>query len=1099
MECLTKSLKKSYKTVERGVMKNVWLMGKKKDEKKIKHVKMKRDEVTKRYDEEINREYKVTDKELEEEMMKDVNKEVENYVVYDEIELDEDEKSYLRLGPKFREFDDINDEENEVETEIHCIKARMETRKREEVKDEDGNYDEEERKKLDDEHKMSKRIFENEEKKLSLARQLVTDSKYNTRSFPPRMAEKKVEMKIQVQRDELILGMKRYKKMECIGRRQKEVNLSDQEAKGKKKILVRVKNEEIIIGTTDKSGKFAVMKPEHYLKAAEVHLKDKEIQWNDVPKIEEEMNCHSRQMLRIFRMGSIHNQEDRIRKAYQVKDSRPGEVTFLIKDHKKSKEGSVLPPTRPVCNARDGPNSRLSNIVATVLNVVADNADEEGNECRSTEEMMRAILETNREIANMSPEEAKDIVDLETLSWDVEALYPECKKRESSEIIEKAIKESDVIFSDVNWEEAGRYVAINCTDDEIEQSNLDELVPKRTTNKGRKPKMVYLDTEEAERKGPDGKKVKVPKWENVREPRDENERRLLMAKVMKIAVLVLMGNHVYRFNGKVYNQEDGGSIGLEATQGIARNVMIDWDKMMRKTLKILKIRTLMYKRYVDDINTAVVPKPAGTEYVAGQLVVTEERLALDQDVPTDVRTGRLLREIANEVMKPMIKLVEDVPTNHESNKIPILDLEVWVEKVKVGNKDEDVRPQIKHKFYKKPMASDVTLNAKSAYPEVATRATLTEETLRRLRNNSPEDDLKSKCEHITKWAISLKRGGHVESFRVNMIAKALRRYKQEIKDHEEGRRDIYRSRQERERQIEERGGRDRRDCWFKNKGGRSKQSVTSIFRVPMTKGGKLKDEIEKKLEKYEAPDGVKAKVMENSGRSVKNVLVRNDPFPREHCGREECTMNNGKCREKCYTANANYTIKCKRCDFKLNEIIENIVDVNEDSENMTDVEHEVPEEILETTHYAGETSRSVHFRFLLHLAMYRNKKNHMWEHVKDKHGSVVGDSKGREDFEVVLTAKDKCVQRRVVRESVKIRRILTGEDRKELNENRREEYEDKMKKQGGGQRREVRENENAEKRKKKIEELNMRARVMLLNDHFEWFTPKLVGVSLTQL
>jgi hypothetical protein len=565
-----------------------------------------------------------------------------------------------------------------------------------------------------------------------------------------------------------------------------------------------------LIGTTDKSGKFAVMKHEHYLKAAEIHLKDREIEWNEVPKIEEEINCHSRQMLRIFKMGYVHNQIDRMGRAYQVKDSRPGEVTFLIKDHKKTKEGSVLPPTRPVCNARDGPNSRLSNIRATVLNIVADNTDNEGNECRSTEEMMRAILETNREIADMSPDEAREIVDLETISWDEEALYPECKKKQRSEIIEKAIKESEIVFEDVEWQEAGRYIAINCTEEEIEQSGLEELVPRRTTVRGRKPKMVYLDTEEAERKGPDGKKVKVPKWEKVRDPRNEDEKKKIMTKVMKIAVLILMGSHVYRFNGKVYKQEDGGSMGLEATQGIARNVMIEWDKLMRKTLRMLRVKTMMYKRYVDDIDTAVVPQQAGTEYIDGELVVTEERLAEDKDVPIDVRTGRLLREIANEVMKPMIKLVEDVPTNHESKKIPILDLEVWVERVQ--HKDLDVRPVIKHRFYKKPMASDVTLNAKSAYPLSATRATLTEETLRRLRNNSPEDDFASKCDHITKWAISLKRGGHDEKFRVNMIAKAVKKFKDEICDHNEGRKDLYRSREERERQIQEKGGRDKKDC-----------------------------------------------------------------------------------------------------------------------------------------------------------------------------------------------------------------------------------------------------------------------------------------------
>jgi hypothetical protein len=237
MENLTESLKKRYIRLERRVMKNVWMMGKKKDEMKIKQAKMKRDEMKKKSDEVVNRGYKVTDEELEDEMKKDENREVINYVVYDEIVLDEDEESYLKLGPKFREFNDINDEENEIETEIHCIKARMEIRNREEIKDDDGNYSVADRKKIDDDYKLNKKIYEEEGKKLSMAKQRVTDSKYNTRSFPPRMAEKKEEMKIQVQRDELIAGMRGYRKKECIGGRQRESHPSDQEARGKKKLF----------------------------------------------------------------------------------------------------------------------------------------------------------------------------------------------------------------------------------------------------------------------------------------------------------------------------------------------------------------------------------------------------------------------------------------------------------------------------------------------------------------------------------------------------------------------------------------------------------------------------------------------------------------------------------------------------------------------------------------------------------------------------------------------------------------------------------------------------------------------------------------------
>ena len=63
--------------------------------------------------------------------------------------------------------------------------------------------------------------------------------------------------------------------------------------------------------------------------------------------------------------------------------------------------------------------------------------------------------------------------------------------------------------------------------------------------------------------------------------------------------------------------------------------------------------------------------------VDGKLAILDEEIEGDRRLPADFRTARLLREIANTVI-PMVKIKEDVPTNHPSGKVPILDLEVWV-------------------------------------------------------------------------------------------------------------------------------------------------------------------------------------------------------------------------------------------------------------------------------------------------------------------------------------------------------------------------------------------------------------------------------------
>jgi hypothetical protein len=384
----------------------------------------------------------------------------------------------------------------------------------------------------------------------------------------------------------------------------------------------------------------------------------------------------------------------------------------------------------------------------------------------------------------------------------------------------------------------------------------------------------------------------VNKWKDVREPSDEEKRRI-MGKVMKILTETLMGSHTYRFDGKVYRHEDGGPIGLEVTQVIARVVMLMWDKMAKKLFAELGMKIIMYERYVDDVNCTVIAKPEGTILEEGKLVNSEERMEEDSRMTRDQRTGRLIREIANTIM-PMIKMVEDCPENHVSKRIPILDLEVWIDREE-GEEGRGGRLEIRHRFFKKPMASEMTLNARLAYPTPGTRATLMEETLRRMRNNSPGRSWEEVGGFLTKWTLAMMRRGHCERFRKEIVERAVKRFEGEMKEHQEGRKDIYRSREERERQMAERGGRNRKDCWYREEDRKTGKMVTGVFKVKMMKGEGMKKVVERKIDKYEGPEGIKVKVVEEGGRTVKSFLVKGDPFPRKKCSRNECGMKEGEC------------------------------------------------------------------------------------------------------------------------------------------------------------------------------------------------------------
>ena len=189
--------------------------------------------------------------------------------------------------------------------------------------------------------------------------------------------------------------------------------------------------------------------------------------------------------------------------------------------------------------------------------------------------------------------------------------------------------------------------------------------------------------------------------------------------------------------------------------------------------------------------------------------------------------------MANSIV-PMLKFEDDVPSNHPDCRLPILDLKVWVsDNVTVGCK------QIKHTFYKKPMASKLTLRANTAYPMSQLRSIMVEEVLRRLRNCSPDSSWQERGSHLTEFAYSLRCSGYPEHFRKIVFNKAVARFEKELQAHQLGQVDLYRSREERARQLLERGGKSSKDSWFrKNKAGGAQ--ATGVLKVPYTTNGTLK-------------------------------------------------------------------------------------------------------------------------------------------------------------------------------------------------------------------------------------------------------------------
>ena len=178
-----------------------------------------------------------------------------------------------------------------------------------------------------------------------------------------------------------------------------------------------------------------------------------------------------------------------------------------------------------------------------------------------------------------------------------------------------------------------------------------------------------------------------------------------------------LSDKVFRFIDEIRKQTNGGAIGVKAAGDIAGLFMTWWDKaFLEKVNEVLKGMNL-YLRYVDD------------EYVICEIIPETEE---NQGQQPDERTMKKLQEIANGI-HPSIQVTIDFPSNNENGRMPVLDTEHWTEDVEVNG---EVKRQVMHSQYSKPMANHFVTNRKSAIASRCKESILIADLTRVMRNVS---------------------------------------------------------------------------------------------------------------------------------------------------------------------------------------------------------------------------------------------------------------------------------------------------------------------------------------------------------------------------
>ena len=496
----------------------------------------------------------------------------------------------------------------------------------------------------------------------------------------------------------------------------------------------------------------------------------------------------------------------------------------------------------------------------------------------------------------------------------------------------------------MDYDEVGLYLSLCKTDEELKQMDLYKVCPKRKSKKG--PRNI-TGCGTKEKKEERHKPWTFPKLAKV----NKETKRRMITESLKIVLKTLLRTHTYKFASEIRRQKEGGAIGMELTGVIAQIFMVWWDKELQNRLQKIDFQLRLHERYVDDTNTIAKKSEVGARYDGERIIITDTSIDEDQGIPDDKRTMTLLQSVAAHI-HPSIRITIDYPSNYMDGKIPMLDVKMWIA-------DVDGRKMVLYEHYEKEMATKAVMHAMSAIPMQTKRTVLSQEMLRILIHCSKQLPWERICTHVNNFMRKLQYSGYNQLFRCNVAKSALNAYKI-IKEKEE--QEIRPMNRPKDWMKHERMEEKQRKAknWYKSNG------FDSVVFVPMTPGNKLKHMYENEIKK----SGIRIKVIERTGRTLKSQLQTSNPFKGKLCGRQDCFVCTTTGIGNCNTESITYKITCRETNCTKNKV------------------------------YIGETASSGYTRGLKHKSDLSTKNvsnSPLWRHCLEEHNGEI------QTFEMCIT------------------------------------------------------------------------------------------------
>ena len=406
----------------------------------------------------------------------------------------------------------------------------------------------------------------------------------------------------------------------------------------------------------------------------------------------------------------------------------------------------------------------------------------------------------------------------------------------------------------------------------------------------------------------------------------------------------------------------------------------------------------MYRRYVDDVTVVLYIINLGWYYCAKSNLMKFDLTKADINEDDESRTMRILKEIAD-TLNPNVQFTVDHPSNNSDNKMPVLDLKMWIQDTPEG-------PQVMHTFYKKVVSSPFTILKRSAMGAGTKRNTMFQEGWRRINNISPNLPWSESIIHLNSFSNMLRVSGYSPEFRHHTIRGVISRMKQVKEMVSTGEwTSHYRDRKAITEAKKSKGG-NSASTWF------LKGLTTATTTCMATPGSTLQLAIRAKLAEGQQADGGRTMVLEDGGLPATLGLKLRNPFRALQCtfGDPNCMVSPST---DCSLQDKVYIITCNEC---LDEVT-------------TGTTNTLPI-ILKPTrpggearlNYVGTTGTSMHARSILHLKSIKAKdqSNALANHIRLAHGDI------QTTFTMSLMSSHRTVLNRFKTEAVYIEKQVVG-------------------------------------------------------------------------